>query len=51
MRDLGITAGTTATTYGPLLTVTRDQMAVFIVRARLGVCAAFVRQRSRNCRM
>ena len=41
MRDLGITAGTSATTYGPQLPVTRDQMAIFIVRARLGVNVAF----------
>ena len=41
LRDLGITAGTTSTTYGPLLGVTRDQMAVFIVRARLGATTAF----------
>ncbi len=41
LRDLGITSGTTATTYGPQLTVTRDQMAVFIVRARLGARTAF----------
>ena len=38
LRDLGVTAGTTSTTYGPALVVTRDQMAVFIVRARLGSC-------------
>ncbi len=41
LRDLGITSGTTSTTYGPLLGVTRDQMAVFIVRARLGASTAF----------
>ena len=41
LRDLGVTAGTTSTTYGPLLGVTRDQMAVFIVRARLGASTAF----------
>ncbi len=41
LRDLGVTAGTTSTTYGPALVVTRDQMAVFIVRARLGSSTAF----------
>ena len=37
LRDLGITTGCTATTYCPTDPVTRDQMAVFIIRARLGV--------------
>jgi RHS repeat-associated protein len=36
MRDLGIAAGETATTYGPNDPVTRAQMAVFITLARLG---------------
>ncbi|MEP6715213.1 MAG: S-layer homology domain-containing protein, partial [Terriglobia bacterium] len=41
MRDLGITGGCSATTYCPDANVTRDQMAVFIVRARLGATATF----------
>ncbi len=41
MRDLGITAGCTATTYCPDDQVTRGQMAVFIIRARYGSDAAF----------
>ena len=36
LKDLGITAGCTATAYCPLDVVTRDQMAIFIIRARLG---------------
>ena len=36
MRDLGIAAGETATTYGANLPVTREAMAVFITLARLG---------------
>ncbi len=40
MKDLGITAGCTATTYCPGNTVSRDQMAVFIIRARLGLALA-----------
>jgi hypothetical protein len=35
MRDLGITSGCTATTYCPDASVSRDQMAVFIVRGKL----------------
>ena len=41
MRDLGITGGCSATTYCPDANVSRDQMAVFIVRARLGATATF----------
>ncbi len=37
LKDLGITAGCTATTYCPSEVVTRDQMAIFVIRARLGV--------------
>ncbi len=41
MRDLNIAAGTTATTYGPNLPITREQMAVFITLARLGPQTTF----------
>lgn len=41
MRDLQITSGETATTYGPNDTVTRGEMAVFIIRARYGTGFAF----------
>jgi len=37
MKDLGITSGCGATTYCPGDPVTRGQMAVFLVRARLGI--------------
>jgi len=37
LKDLGITSGCTATTYCPGEVVTRDQAAVFIERARLGI--------------
>jgi hypothetical protein len=37
MKDLGITSGCGATTYCPSDPVTRGQMAVFLVRARLGI--------------
>lgn len=37
LRDLGITSGCTATTYCPDDSVTRGQMAAFIIRARLGI--------------
>ena len=40
LKDLGITSGCTATTYCPGETVTRDQMAIFIIRARLGLYLA-----------
>jgi streptogramin lyase len=40
LKDLGITSGCTATTYCPGEVVTRDQMAIFIIRARLGVAIA-----------
>ena len=40
LKDMGITNGCTATTYCPLTVVTRDQMAVFIIRARLGLAIA-----------
>jgi hypothetical protein len=35
LRELGVTSGCTATTYCPDQAVTREQMAVFIVRAFL----------------
>jgi hypothetical protein len=35
LKDLGITAGCTVTTYCPTAVAARDQMAVFIIRARL----------------
>ena len=41
MKELGITSGCTATTYCPDDTVTRGQMAVFIIRARYGTGVAF----------
>ena len=41
MRDLAITAGTTATLFSPNLNVTRGQMAKFIVLARLGATSTF----------
>src|ERR1019366_10342559 len=37
MKELGITAGCGANTYCPNDNVTRAQMAIFIIRARLGV--------------
>jgi len=37
MRELGITNGCSATEYCPDAPVTRGQMSVFLVRARLGV--------------
>lgn len=37
MRELGITTGCTASTYCPDASVTRGQMAAFVVRARLGL--------------
>jgi len=40
LKDLGITSGCTATAYCPSEVVTRDQMAVFIIRARVGVSIA-----------
>jgi hypothetical protein len=41
MKDLGITSGETPTTYGPNDTVTRGEMAVFIIRARYGTGVPF----------
>lgn len=41
LRDLGVTSGTTATQFSPNNTVTRDQMAKFIVLARLGATTPF----------
>jgi len=41
MRDLGITSGCGGTTYCPNDPVTRGQMAVFIIRARLGATTTF----------
>ena len=41
MRDLGITSGCTAAAFCPNDPVTRDQMAVFIIRARFGATATF----------
>jgi hypothetical protein len=37
LRELGITSGCTASTYCPADPVTRGQMAVFVVRSRLGL--------------
>lgn len=37
MKELGITDGCTATTYCPADPVTRGQMAVFLIRGKLGV--------------
>jgi hypothetical protein len=37
MRELGITSGCTASTYCPDRAVTRGEMAVFLVRGRLGL--------------
>ncbi|MBL8212814.1 MAG: putative Ig domain-containing protein [Bryobacterales bacterium] len=39
LKELGITSGCTASTYCPADAVTRGQMAVFIVRSRLGLTA------------
>jgi hypothetical protein len=36
MRELGITSGCSATTYCPDNSVTRGQMAVFLIRSRIG---------------
>jgi hypothetical protein len=41
MRDLGVTSGCGPSAYCPDAPVTRGQMAVFIIRARLGATAAF----------
>ncbi|SPF37639.1 exported hypothetical protein [Candidatus Sulfopaludibacter sp. SbA4] len=41
MRDLGITSGCTATTFCPNDTVTRGEMAVFLIRDRYGSTTAF----------
>ncbi len=41
MHELGITSGCSTTTYCPDLTVTRGQMAVFIIRARYGTSFDF----------
>jgi hypothetical protein len=41
MKDLGITSGCGANLYCPNDGVTRDQMAVFIIRARYGAYATF----------
>ncbi|MBL8211315.1 MAG: PQQ-dependent sugar dehydrogenase [Bryobacterales bacterium] len=40
LRETGITAGCTTTTFCPADTVTRGQMAAFLVRARLGITDA-----------
>ncbi len=40
LRELGVTNGCTVTSYCPDDTVTRGQMAAFVVRARLGVTYA-----------
>ncbi len=37
MKEVGITAGCSASAYCPDAPVTRDQMAAFLIRARLGV--------------
>jgi hypothetical protein len=39
LRELGVTAGCTLTEYCPDTTVTRGQMAAFLIRARLGIKA------------
>ncbi len=39
LKELGITSGCTASTYCPADPVTRGQMAVFLVRSRLGLTA------------
>ncbi|MCC6392313.1 MAG: BACON domain-containing protein, partial [Bryobacterales bacterium] len=39
LREIGVTNGCAATAYCPDATVTRGQMAAFLVRARLGVTA------------
>ncbi|MCS7026674.1 MAG: S-layer homology domain-containing protein [Bryobacteraceae bacterium] len=39
LRDLGITSGCTTTSFCPEDSVTRGQMAAFIIRARLGIRA------------
>lgn len=41
LRDLGVTGGCSATSYCPDSPVTRQQMAIFIIRARLGSTATF----------
>ena len=41
MRELGVTAGCSATEYCPNNPVTRGQMGVFIIRARLGATSVF----------
>ena len=41
LGDLGVTSGCTAATYCPSDPVTRGQMAVFVIRARLGASTAF----------
>ena len=41
VKDLGITAGCTATAYCPDDLVTRDQMATFLIRARYGASTTF----------
>lgn len=40
LKELGITGGCTATSYCPEDSVTRGQMAAFLVRARLGLTSA-----------
>jgi hypothetical protein len=41
LRDLGITSGCTATTFCPDDSVTRAQVAIFIIRARYGTATPF----------
>jgi hypothetical protein len=41
MAELGITTGCGPTTYCPNMNISRDQMAVFIIRARFGATATF----------
>ncbi|MFN7937796.1 MAG: S-layer homology domain-containing protein [Bryobacteraceae bacterium] len=40
LRELGITSGCTTTTFCPADTTNRGQMAVFVIRARLGLTAS-----------
>ena len=41
LRDLGVTSGCTVTTYCPDANIPRNQMAIFIIRARLGTGTTF----------
>jgi RHS repeat-associated protein len=41
LRDMGVTGGCSVTTYCPDANIPRNQMAIFIIRARLGSTATF----------